>query len=92
VVARLLLLAALLPGCGAPCRESCQHLIRDCGFDRPGLDVDECTRRCEAYLDHYEDAWQEEQSRASVRCVREASCETLSAGGTPCYDAAVYVW
>ncbi len=55
------------------------------------MDVDDCTRQCTRFLEHYEDDWQAPQSRASVRCVNQASCEDLRTG-TPCYDETVYVW
>jgi hypothetical protein len=86
-------MALVLPlaGCGPDCRAACRHVLLDCGIERPDYDVDDCEEQCSSYVDHYEDDWQKEQSRASVRCVRNASCDELRSG-TPCYDAAVYVW
>ena len=91
-----LLLIALIAtvgfaGCAPDCRASCRHMLEECGVDRPGLDVDDCTRMCTGFLTHYEDDWQVAESKAAVRCVQRASCEELRTG-TPCYDAAVYVW
>lgn len=91
VLVATLLLLVLGTGCGPDCRASCRHMLEECGVERPGMDVDDCTRQCNRFLDHYEDDWQAPQSRASVRCVNQASCEELRTG-TPCYDETVYVW
>lgn len=87
----LLLATLLVTGCGPDCRAACRHMLQECGVDRPGMDVDDCTRQCTSFLDHYEDDWQVAESKQAVRCVNQASCEELRTG-TPCYDAAVYVW
>jgi hypothetical protein len=59
--------------------------------ERPGYSVDECEAECGRFLAHYEDRWEEENAKDTVRCVRRADCEDLRSG-TPCYDAAVYIW
>ena len=87
----LLLGVAALGGCQPDCRRACRHMLEECGVDRPGYDVEDCTRQCSAFLTHYEDDWQVAESKAAVRCVNNASCEELRTG-TPCYDPAVYVW
>lgn len=89
--AAVILLVALGAGCGPDCRAACRHMLEECGVERPSMDVDDCTRQCSRFLDHYEDDWQASQSKASVRCVNRASCEELRTG-TPCYDETVYVW
>ncbi len=66
-------------------------MLEDCGVERTDWGIEDCTVGCERYLDHYEDDWQKEESRAAVRCVRNASCDELK-GGISCYDEAVYVW
>jgi hypothetical protein len=92
VRAPLVLLALLLlSGCDPDCRQSCRHLLNECGVDRASYGVEDCTAQCQAFLTHYEDDWQRPNSRQAVRCVNDASCEELRTG-TPCYDEAVYVW
>jgi hypothetical protein len=87
----LVLASLLLSACGPDCRAACRHMLEDCGVDRPGLDVEDCTRQCSSFLNHYEDDWQVAESKAAVRCVSQATCDELQTG-TPCYDPAVYVW
>ncbi len=84
-------LLLLTSGCGPDCRGACQHLVDDCGVLRSGSTTEECIAQCQAYLEHYDDDWQREESRNSVDCVASASCEELQ-NDSPCYDEAVYVW
>ena len=97
LLVRVALVGALLTGmlcmsgCGPDCRAACRKMLEQCGVDRPGLDVDDCTRQCTSFLTHYEDDWQVAESKAAVRCVNRASCEELRSG-TTCYDPAVYIW
>jgi len=81
----------LLAGCEPSCRDACRHVLEGCGVERPQYSVEDCRLQCEAFLQHYEDDWQKADSRAAVRCVAAAPCEDLRSG-TPCYDAAVFVW
>lgn len=66
-------------------------MLDDCGVERPGYNVEDCTAQCDAFVEHFEDEWQEQRARGSVRCVSEARCDDLRIG-TPCYDEALYVW
>ena len=94
LVARAAALSAvllLLSGCEPDCRNACRHLLDDCGVERTDWGIEDCTSGCQAYLDHYEDDWPKEQSRAGVRCVANSSCDELR-GGVACYDEATYVW
>jgi hypothetical protein len=94
LVARLAALAAAvlwMTGCAPDCRKACRHLLEDCGVERTDWGLDDCTAGCNAYLTHYEDDWQKEQSWQGVRCVARASCDDLRSG-TPCYDEATYIW
>ncbi len=85
------LLALALSGCDTQCRQACRHMLEDCGVDKADYGVDDCASQCQAYLTHYEGAWQETQAWESVTCVQDAACEDLRTG-TPCYSEAVYIW
>jgi hypothetical protein len=91
--ASLLIVGVLaLSGCASDeCRRACRHMLDDCGVERAGYNVEDCTVQCERYVDHYEDDWQAKEARQSVTCVANARCDDLRTG-TPCYDEAVYVW
>jgi hypothetical protein len=82
---------SMASGCSTDCRRACEHVLEDCGQDRPGYTVDNCEAECGRFLTHYEDRWEEDNAIASVTCVRQTACEDLKTG-TPCYDGAVYVW
>ncbi|HCP46089.1 MAG TPA: hypothetical protein DIU15_08615 [Deltaproteobacteria bacterium] len=84
-------LLLVVVGCEPDCRQACSHVVDDCGIDRPNYGQEDCTIQCERFLAHYDDEWQRDKARQSVRCVRTATCEEL-ASGMPCYDEAVYVW
>ena len=91
-IAAILLALLALSGCAEDeCRLACRHLIDDCGYERPDYSVEDCREGCLDYIDHYEDQWQQAESRRSVRCVMPSSCEDLTEG-MACFDEAVYVW
>jgi hypothetical protein len=92
IVLSLLTALALLSGCaGDECTLACRHLIDDCGLDRPSYSVEDCSSGCTKFIEHYEDEWQQRESRQAVRCVANASCSELLEG-MPCFEEAVYVW
>jgi len=81
-----------LAGCTSDeCRRACRHMLDDCGIEKAGYNVEDCTVQCERYVEHYSDDWQAKEARSSVTCVADAACDDLRTG-TPCYDEAVYVW
>ena len=87
-----LLAAVALAGCSSDeCTMACRHLIGDCGIERPNYSVEDCSAGCNKFIEHYDDEWQEKESRQAVRCVARASCTELREG-MPCFDEAVYVW
>jgi hypothetical protein len=88
----LVILLVGLAGCTSDeCRRACRHMLDDCGIEKAGYNVEDCTVQCDRYIEHYSDDWQVKEARRSVTCVADAPCEELRAG-TPCYDEAVYVW
>ena len=88
----LLVLAAVVgAGCGTDCRRACEHVLEECGVERPGYSIDDCEAECGRFLTHYEDRWEEGVAEDAVTCVRTTACADLRSG-TPCYDAAVYIW
>ena len=91
ILASITLACVLGLGCGTDCRRSCEHMLDDCGIERPGYTVDDCEAECGRFVAHYEDRWEEDYAKDSVTCVRRTACADLRSG-TPCYDAAIYIW
>ena len=85
------LTALALAGCDTQCRQSCRHLLEECGVAKADYGVDDCASQCQSFINHYAGEWQEQQAWDAITCVQDAACEVLRTG-TPCYAEAVYIW